>query len=76
VRADRDHTLCFECFRRERERQRAKCLVQVPAEAPLRAAGAGSPVGDRQLAHRAAMLAHLMQLSALPELRTVGERLA
>ena len=26
VRADRDHTLCFECYRSERERQRARLL--------------------------------------------------
>lgn len=30
VRADRDHTLCFECFRSERERQRA---IQLAAAA-------------------------------------------
>ena len=27
VRADRDHTMCFRCFRTERERQRARLLV-------------------------------------------------
>ena len=27
VRADRDHTLCFECFRSERERLRARALA-------------------------------------------------
>ena len=26
VRADRDHTLCFRCFRTERDRQRASLL--------------------------------------------------
>src|SRR4051812_5362752 len=26
VRADRDHTLCFRCFRAEVNRQRARCL--------------------------------------------------
>ena len=36
VRADRDHTLCFQCYRRERERQRAMRLSEVPAPAPLR----------------------------------------
>ena len=30
VKADRDHTLYFECFRRERERQRARQLADVP----------------------------------------------
>ncbi len=28
VRADRDHTLCFKCFRCERERQRARLLAR------------------------------------------------
>lgn len=62
VRADRDHTLCFECFRRERERQRAQRLAQVPATAPLPAAVAAQrPLDGRQAAHREAMLAHLSQ---------------
>jgi hypothetical protein len=30
VRADRHHTLCFECFRSERERRRAIMLVERP----------------------------------------------
>ena len=29
VRADRDHNLCFRCFRAERERQRARLLAGV-----------------------------------------------
>ena len=29
VRADKDHTLCFRCFRSERERQRARLLASV-----------------------------------------------
>lgn len=28
VQADADHTLCFECFRAERERQRARQLAE------------------------------------------------
>jgi len=27
VRADRDHTLCFRCYRAERNRQRARALA-------------------------------------------------
>ena len=27
VRADRDHTLCFECYRSERDRQRSRSLL-------------------------------------------------
>jgi hypothetical protein len=59
VRADRDHTLCFECFRAERERQRARALADAVLRAPLpylvpgagrpavRPAG-GDPVPDRR----------------------------
>ena len=36
VRADRHHTLCFECFRSERERLRSRLLAEIPAPAPLR----------------------------------------
>lgn len=31
VRADRDHTLCFECFRGETNRARAKRLTDPPS---------------------------------------------
>jgi hypothetical protein len=33
VRADRQHTLCFRCFRSERERQRARLLAAPPTMA-------------------------------------------
>src|SRR5688572_8778920 len=63
VRADRDHTLCFECYRRERERQRAMRLSEVPAAPPLRAtcstAAVGGSLSDREVAHRRAMLAQM-----------------
>ena len=29
VRADRDHTLCFECYRSERDRQRSRSLSPI-----------------------------------------------
>lgn len=29
VRADRDHTLCFECYRSERDRQRSRALTNI-----------------------------------------------
>ena len=51
VRADRDHTLCFECYRSERERQRARRLIKAQA--------VGGSLGDRQMAHRPTMLAHM-----------------
>jgi hypothetical protein len=64
VKVDRHHTLCFECYRSERERQRANRLstVQTPM---LR-----SPFGVRQqlsahdVAHRRRMLEHLQQSAA------------
>jgi hypothetical protein len=59
VRADRDHTLCFECYRSERERQRARTVawVQSPMLRPL--SGAGPTLSERQIAHRRQMVAHL-----------------
>ena len=33
VRADRDHTLCFECYRAQHNRARARQLTQSGAEA-------------------------------------------
>ena len=63
VRADRDHTLCFECYRSERDRQRAKRLTEVPPARPLRlpfpASADANSLNERQIAHRLAMLAHL-----------------
>jgi hypothetical protein len=35
VRADRDHNLCFRCFRAERDRQRARLLASIALQ-PLK----------------------------------------
>ena len=35
VRADRYHRLCFECFRSECERRRARLLAEGPAFRPV-----------------------------------------
>ncbi len=60
VRADRDHTLCFECYRAERERQRAQRLSETDRPRPVVSPFAGPAIlGERQIAHRRAMLAHL-----------------
>jgi len=70
VRADRDHTLCFECYRSEVNRARARRLIDVAVPSPPRspfglAAGAGRQVLDsRQVAHRERMLEHLQRLTA------------
>jgi len=56
VRADRDHTLCFECFRGEINRARARRMVDP---------GVGRSVLDPgQIAHRQRMLQHLQRLTA------------
>lgn len=39
VRADRDHTLCFRCYRAEMDRQRARRLAEF-APVPIRVAPA------------------------------------
>ena len=36
VRADRDHDLCFRCYRAESERLRARLLREAPRPAPLK----------------------------------------
>jgi len=69
VRADRDHTLCFACFRAQRERVRARSLdrqARLPLETALSPAVTGqSPaLTDRQLAHRRRMLAHFVRVQA------------
>ena len=61
VRADRDHTLCFECFRSERDRRRATLLGELPAAGrrrpyPPRADRTMTP---QQVSHRWRMLGHL-----------------
>jgi hypothetical protein len=59
VRADRDHTLCFECFRSERDRRRAQMLSDADRARPLAAPSLPPVLSSREIAHRHAMLAHL-----------------
>ena len=70
VKADRDQppsrpalrrpsTLCFECFRAERERRRAQRLADVPAARPLPFPQAARALTARELEHRHRMLVHL-----------------
>jgi hypothetical protein len=62
VRADRAHTLCFECYRSQRDRRRAEMLADRD-----RSRSAVSPFGgdreltERSVVHRRAMLAHLQR---------------
>ncbi len=60
VRADRNHTLCFECYRSERDRRRAKWLADVPPAAPVRVPF-HEPLTARQVAHRRVMLTYLQR---------------
>lgn len=67
VKADKDHTLCFECFRRERERQRARGMARPseavpPAVAPMLANL--RRLTGRQVAHRRAMLTAMSEQRA------------
>jgi len=59
VKADRDHTLCFECYRVERDRLRAQRLAEVPAARPLPFPEMARALTARQLEHRHRMLVHL-----------------
>ena len=59
VRADRDHTLCFECYRSERERQRARKDSWVRSPMLRSLSGVGPTMTEHQIAHRRQMIAHL-----------------
>ena len=62
VRADRDHTLCFECYRSQRDRRRAQLLADPdrPRSTPSPFAGAAI-LTERNRAHRREMLAHFQR---------------
>ena len=70
VRADRDHTLCFECHRAEVNRARAHRMTDWAGTRPPRSlfGGAGHitprALNPRQIAHRQRMLDHLLSVSA------------
>jgi len=59
VRADRDHVLCFACFRSARDRRRAQAQVESAIGGTPRALFESTPLSDRQIGHRRQMLAHL-----------------
>lgn len=62
VRADRDHTLCFECFRSERNRRRAHALAKIDVCSwPL--SHAVRRLTAAQIEHRRRMLTHHVGLS-------------
>jgi hypothetical protein len=59
VRADRDHVLCFECYRAERNRRRAQRLAEIDTLPFLRPSGAKPALSPSAVAHRQRMLSHL-----------------
>ena len=61
VRADSGHTLCFECYRSERNRTAAHRLADMaPLVSPLtNNEGGARTLSERQVAHRQRMLAHM-----------------
>ena len=59
VKADRDHSLCFECYRSERERQRAHRLFAIDPPMLRSPFGVRSALTGREIAHRTRMLEHL-----------------
>jgi hypothetical protein len=75
VKVDRDHppslselrrasTLCFECYRSERERQRAHRLFAIDPPMLRSPFGVRSALTGREIAHRRRMLEHLADEAA------------
>jgi hypothetical protein len=54
VRADRDHVLCFQCYRSLREQTRAQRLASVERARPARLT-----LTAAEIDHRVRMLAHM-----------------
>src|SRR5450759_4888193 len=71
VRADRDHTLCFECYRAAVNRARARRMTEtamplwMPSPFGQEGSGHDRILNASQLAHRQGMLDHLQRPSAV-----------
>lgn len=63
VKADRDHTLCFECYRAQRDRRRAVALVEVAARPIMPPFTDWRPLPRAAVEHRRRMLEHLARQS-------------
>ena len=60
VKAHRDHTLCFACFRAERDRRRACLLATVPSpSSSVRLLDSRRTLTARDIEHRQRMLGYL-----------------
>jgi hypothetical protein len=66
VKADRAHTLCFQCYRAARDRSRLPGAGSkpVPPDDRLEPPPAAQALTPRQVAHRRRMLAHLRRQAA------------
>ncbi len=69
VRADHDHTLCFECYRSEQNLARARRLGDAAARPPRspfarQESAVGRGLNERQRAHRQRRLDHLRRQSS------------
>ena len=71
VRADRDHTLCFECYRAEINRLRARRFRERATPPVMRSPSsprellASRVLDARQIEHRQRMLNHLQRASSV-----------
>jgi hypothetical protein len=70
VRADRDHTLCFQCYRAEINRTRSRRLRERASPPLLRSSSspqdpARTRPDARRIAHRQCMLDHLQRTSCV-----------
>ena len=63
VRADRDHTLCFECYRGQVNRARVRRLIDAAVTPRARSPLGNSVLDSRQIAHRNRILEHLQRLT-------------
>ncbi len=59
VRADRTHVLCFQCFRAERERMRARQLALTNEPQPVKVLEPRRTLTSSEIDHRRRMLAFL-----------------
>jgi hypothetical protein len=74
--ARHDHpklTLCFECYRSERERMRAQRLTDA-SDASIRSPFPGAAMTERQVQHRLAMLAFARAAARAQASRTTMAR--
>src|SRR5262249_20226971 len=66
VRANRDHTLCFECYRSQVNHERAERLGARQPEPPApRSPFKPGELSSREVLHRERMLSHLARVATV-----------